>query len=229
MVQVISTVGCAVEGAPYQAVGKECELYFDWSGLQVGVVAEVVSRDSTGRLGVKFQSLDREMQGRLKDICDALRERALAIGSTRQREAVTAADSVTTAGKAAKPAAAPAKTAAKPEAKRERRKVPRYVSDISARVANPSTGTDTEVTLIVLSVLGCCLEGSALPEKGQQGELTAEWEGRWLKIRGDVVWNSQGKKIGLKFGEIDKDAEKTLRQICSNLRIQPMGELPPEP
>src|SRR3990172_3457476 len=75
VVRVISTLGCAVEGARDHAIGKECELYFDWNLLHVGVVAEVVSQDTTSRTGLKFISLDREMQARLKEICDSLRER----------------------------------------------------------------------------------------------------------------------------------------------------------
>jgi hypothetical protein len=228
IVHIISATGCAVDGAPQHSVGKECELYFDWSGLHVGAVAEVASRDSTGRLGLKFKSLDREMQSRLQQICDALRERALAVGSQKQAEsAVPLADSL----HAAKPPATPRKTSAAAPApkKPERRKVPRYVGDIPARISNPATGTDTEVTLIVLSILGCCLEGETLPAPGQTCELTADWEGKPLVARGEVMWNTQGRRIGLKFSELDPASEKTLRQICSNLRLQPMGALPPEP
>jgi hypothetical protein len=218
-VQVISTLGCAVEGARDHAVGKECELYFDWNLLHVGVVAEVVSQDTTGRIGLKFTSVDRETESRLREICDALRARALAVGVQKEPEtALPLADSLSASGQP--PSTRKAAAAAPPPKKMERRKVPRYVGDIPARISNPANGGDTEVTLIVLS---------GLPAAGQTCDLTADWEGRPLVARGKVMWNTQGKKIGLKFGELDKDAEKALRQICSSLRLQPMGALPPEP
>ncbi len=229
LVQVVSTIGCAVDGAPPLGVGKECELYFDWSGLHVGVAAEVASRDSSGRLGLKFKSLDREMQSRLQQIADALRERALSVGIQRQPEAaVPLADSLRVAKQPASIRRSPAAAPSAPQ-KSDRRKVPRYVGDIPARLSIPTSGSEAEVEIIVLSVLGCCLEGSGLPNAGQMCELTAEWEGRPLVARGEVMWNTQGKKIGLKFADLDPSAEKTLRHICSNLRLQPMGALPPEP
>ncbi len=228
IVRLVSTAGCAVEGAPHLGVGKECELYFDWSGMHVGVMAEVVSRDSSGSIGLEFKALDREMYSRLQQICDALRERALTVGIQKQPESpMSLADSLHTPQK---PAAKSKVSAAAPPApkKMERRKVPRYVGDIPARVSVPDTSSEADVELIVLSVLGCCLEGTGLPAVGQVCQLTADWEGKPLAARGEVIWNTKGTKIGLRFVDLDPAAEKTLRQICSNLRIQPMGALPLE-
>jgi hypothetical protein len=229
VVQVISTVGCAVEGASDHGAGKKCEVYFDWHNLHVGVEAEVASRDTAGRMGLRFLSLDREMQGRLKEICDALRERAMSVGLSKQQNAVVPlADSATTTEKKAatgRPSTAPPK----PPTKSERRKVPRYVSELPASISSPTTGASTEVALITLSVLGGCLEGSALPEAGQPCELTTEWEGRPLKVQGQVVWKSPRGQAGIVFTIPDKDTEKVLRQILSNLRLKPMAALPPEP
>jgi len=227
MVRIISSNGCAIEGASDHAVGKKCEVYFDWNNLYIGVEAEVVSRDPTGRIGLSFLSLDREMQGRLKEICDALRERAMSVGvSKQQNPAVTLADSATTAEKKTAPAR-PSGVAPKPPSKSERRKVPRYVSELEVHLSSPAKGASSDVTLITLSVLGGCLKGSALPEAGQPCELTTEWEGRQLKLQGNVVWKSKEDQVGITFELTDKDAEKLLRQICSNLRIQPMAALPP--
>ncbi len=228
VVRVISTLGCAVEGAGVHGVGKRCELYFDWQNVQVGVEAEVVSRDTTGRTGLQFLSLDREMQARLNDLCRELRDRAMSVGLPRvQDAAVPLADSATTQEKKSerKPAAPPPP---KPEPKRERRKVPRYASELSVNLSSPVTGASSDVRLITLSVLGGCLKGSKLPETGQPFELTAEWEGRQLKLQGNVVWKTNGEQVGLTFVITDKEVEKLLRQVCSNLRIQPIAAPPPE-
>lgn len=229
VVRVISTVGCAVEGAASHGVGRKCELYFDWQSVQIGVEAEVVSRDTTGRTGLRFLSLDRDMQSRLNDLCRELRDRAMSVGLPKlQDAAVPLADSATTQEKTSE-----RKTAAPPppkaEPKRERRKVPRYASELSVSLSSPGTGDSSDVRLITLSVLGGCLEGSKLPEAGQPFELTTEWEGRQLKLQGNVVWKTDGEQVGLTFVITDKEAEKLLRQVCSNLRIQPMSAPPPEP
>lgn len=229
VVQIISTAGCAVEGSSDHGIGKKCELYFDWHNLHVGAEAEVASKDTTGRIGLRFISLDREMQGRLKEICDALRERAMSVGLSKQQDAVVPlADSATTAEKKAAPAR-PSSAPHKPPSKSERRKVPRYVSELPASISSTATGGSTEVALITLSVLGGCLEGHSLPETGQSCELTTEWEGHPLKVRGQVVWKSQRGQAGITFTIPDKDAEKLLRQILSNLRLKPMAAPPPEP
>ena len=228
VVRIISTNGCGVEGGTDPNIGNKCELYFDWHNLHVGAEAEVASRDTTGRMGLRFLSLDREMQGRLKEICDALRERAMAVGLPKQQDAVQPlAGSATTTEKSAPPVS-PSAAPPKPPSERERRKVPRYVSELQTRISNPVTGAGSEVALITLSVLGGCIEGSALPEAGQPCELTTEWEGRALSIQGQVVWKSQRGQAGIVFQIPDKDAEKLLRQILSNLRIKPMAPIPPE-
>ena len=229
VVRIISTLGCGVEGARDHAVGRECELYFDWNLLHVGVVAEVVSQDTTGRIGLKFTSLDREMQARLKEICDGLRERALAVGSTREQEAMSLSEAGAGAKEAPKPVAK-AVQASKPAPvkKSERRKVPRYVSDLPVQLSSAAASADSDVTLITLSVLGGCLEGTSLPEAEQPCELTTEWNGRPLKLFTKVIWK-RGKQIGFTFSGLTPEAEKALRQICSGLRLQPMAAPPPEP
>jgi hypothetical protein len=204
-------------------------VYFDWHNLHVGVEAEVASVDSTGRMGLRFLSLDREMQGRLKGICDALRERAMAVGLPKQQDAVQPLAGAATTPEKPAPSARRSTAPPEPPAKRERRKVPRYVSELHTRISHPAAGESTDVDLITLSVLGGCIEGSALPEAGQPCELTAEWEGRELKIQAQVVWKSQRGQAGIVFEIPDKDAERLLRQILSGLRLRPMEPIPPEP
>ena len=229
VVRIISTSGCAVEGTSDHGIGKKCELYFDWHNLHVGAEAEVASVDTTGRMGLRFLSLDLEMQSRLKGICDALRERAMAVGLPKQQDTVQSlADSGTAGEKTAAPLR-PSTASPEPPPKQERRKVPRYVSELPASISSPATGAGTDVALITLSVLGGCLEGSALPEAGQPCELAMEWQGRPLKIQGQVVWKGQRGQAGIIFIIPDKEAERLIRQICSSLRLQPMAALPPEP
>ena len=167
VVRIISTNGCGVEGGAELGVGNKCEVYFDWHNLHVGVEAEVASVDSTGRMGLRFLSLDREMQGRLKDICDALRERAMAVGLPKQQDAVQPLAGAATTPEKSAPSARRSTAPPEPPAKRERRKVPRYVSELHTRISHPAAGESTDVDLITLSVLGGCIEGSALPEAGQ--------------------------------------------------------------
>jgi len=168
------------------------------------------------------------MQGRLTEICTALRDRAMSVKLTKQQDApMSLAESDAAPDKPPPRGRAPA-TPAKPAPKSERRKVPRYSSDLPAAISAPGKGTGSDVTLITLSVLGGCLEGSGLPEAGQPCELSAEWQGRQLKIKGTVAWNRDGKSVGITFAAPDEDALKLVRQICSNLRLQPMGAPPQE-
>lgn len=224
VVRTISTQGCAVEGASGHELGKKCELYIDWHDLHIGVEAEVASLEPDGLLGLKFLSVDEDMKARLSELCDELRSRAMSVGVSKQQDtADSLAGSVSTGAKAT-PIPAPS-TPAKPVRERERRKVPRYVSELSAHLSSPSTGTSADVALITLSVLGGCLEGAEFPV-GQPCEISTEWQGKRLKLQADVVWNSEENRVGVKFSYLDEDAQQLLRQVCSTLRIQPMGPPP---
>lgn len=230
MVRVISTLGCALEGRVPLNEGKKCELYFDWHNLHVGVEAVVASRDTTGRVGLKFLSVDREMQSRLKDICDELRNRALMVGVAQPSEAEVAAAESGMKSQSKEPAAAPLPVSPPKRApKRERRKVPRYVSELPTRLFQPPSREGISVTLVVLSVLGGCVEGFSLPEPGQECELVTEWHGRELRVRCKVIWNNLGNKAGIAFQAPGEEAERTLRSVCSGLRLQPLAPIPPEP
>jgi hypothetical protein len=99
---------------------------------------------------------------------------------------------------------------------------------LPARLSNLDTGATSSVTLVGLSVLGGCLEGPQLPEAGQKCELDTEWEGKSLLVQGDIVWTGRGQ-AGLKFVSLDEAGQRLLREICANLRLQPMAPMPPGP
>lgn len=230
VVRLISTLGCAIEGAGGLSVGKKCELYIDWQGVQIGVAGKVVSKDAEGRMGLKFLSVDKETRKRLSDLCDALRVQALA---PSRPEVVTTGRLIPdseTEPQLVSPEQPPFPAPSPPaRPARERRKVPRYISELPARLLDPATGAGSNVTLVTLSILGGCLEGPELPEAGQQCEVDAEWQGKPLRMPGHIVWRSEGKQVGVKFATLDEETERLLRQVCANLRLQPLAPLPPGP
>jgi hypothetical protein len=229
LVRVISTQGCSLEGAEILIAGKKCELYIDWRGAQIGLQGKAVSEDEEGNLGLKFVSIDKDTRKRLSDLCDTLRVQSEAAPQQREPEAKPESTVPVSATepqmlRAAEPSAPPA-----PPATHERRRVPRYVSDLPAHISIPASGASWTVTLITLSVLGGCVEGPELPEPGQECQISTEWEGRALGLPGRVVWKSKEGRLGVKFAALDEETEKLLRQVCANLRLQPMAPLPSEP
>jgi hypothetical protein len=229
-IRVISPQGCALEGAEDLANGKKCELYISWRGSEIGVEGEVVSRDSEGRIGLKFLSVDKDIQKRLDALCETLRVLPLSTPAAGEMAAVGPLAESLVPRPPARAARAPstAMPPPPPARVRERRRVPRYVSELRARFSDLATGESVKATLVTLSVLGCCLEGSQLLAAGQKCEVSTEWEGQPLQLQGEVVWNKHGQ-AGVKFESLDEGTEKLLRQICANLRLQPMAPLPPEP
>ena len=107
-------------------------------------------------------------------------------------------------------------------------RVPRYNSELPARLSEHGTGGNWSGTLVTLSVLGCCLQGPELPEAGKKCEVSAEWEGKPPRMQGDIVGKHEGVQVGIKFEALNAETEKLLRQVCANLRLQPMTPLPPE-
>jgi hypothetical protein len=226
-VQVISVQGCTLEGVAALDFGRKCELYISWRGAEIGVQGQVVSKDPTGKVGLKFLTVDKDIRKRLTDLCDTLRTEALSSPLERETDK-SLVDSVS----ARPPAlgATPTATAAPAPARvRERRRVPRYVSQLRARLLDRATGANLPVRLTTLSVLGGCLEGSGLPAPGHQCEVDTEWEGKPLRMPTEIVWNNKGTQVGLRFASLDAETENLLRRVCSNLRIQPMAPPPPEP
>ncbi len=226
VVRMISPAGCEVEHAQNLGAGKKCELYFDWRSVQIGLQAQVAWADAQGRMGLKFQSVDRDTQKRLDELCAALRtERPSSplAGQPARRGVPRQALAPYGAGQVGASSMPP-----KPAQEHERRRVPRYVSELPARLSSLATGASSTVTLVTLSVLGGCLEGAGLPGAGQKCELNTEWQGRPLAIQGEVVWRTSNR-AGVRFGSLEAEAEKLLRGVCADLRLQPLAPLPPEP
>lgn len=222
VVRVLSTLGCAVECEKPPASGKKCELYFDSDFGQIGVEAQAVSKDpSSGRIGLKFLSLDKDMARRLSDLCAALQAQPAASAAQEMPSAPAP-------GPVAAPVPAPPSADPAAGLGRERRRVPRYVSEMRAKVSAASGDGPSKVRLITLSVLGCCIEGENLPAPVATCEVSADWDGRMLHLSGEVKWK-KGKQAGVKFMSLDEAAERLLRHICANLRLQPLAPLPPEP
>ena len=229
IVHVISTQGCAVECEKAPAIGKRCELYFDSDFGQIGVEAQAVSKDPRGRIGLKFVSVDKDTSKRLSDHCATLQVQATSPAGQEEvqkppparvlQPAPSPASSAPWA--ALKPAEAPAK-------ERERRRVPRYISELRASVSNVSAQAISEVALITLSVLGCCLEGRSLPDPPLNCEVTADWEGRTLRLPGEVIWR-KNRLAGIRFDDLGDETERLLRQVCASLRLQPLAPIPSEP
>ncbi len=225
-VRMISPVGCELERAHGLGVGKKCELYFDWQGVQIGLQAQVAWADAQGRMGLKFRSVDKDTQKRLEELCAALRTQpplSPLPGEPARRAVPRQALAPYGAGQAGASAMPP-----KPAQERERRRVPRYVSELPAHLSSLATGASSEVALVTLSVLGGCVAGAGLPGAGQKCELNTEWQGRPLVIQGEVVWRTKDR-AGVRFASLDADSEKLLRGLCADLRLQPLAPLPPEP
>ncbi len=230
VVRVISTQGCAIEGTGGLSIGKKCELYIDWQGVHIGVVGKVVSREAEGRMGLKFLSVDKDTRKRLSDLCDVLRVRSLAPPRPEEVARGLFVPDSETEPQLVSPEQLPSRVPSpSPRSARERRQVPRYTSELPARVPDPASGATRSVTLVTLSILGGCLEGPELPPAGQQCEVNTEWDGRPLRLPAEVVWMQEGKQVGVKFATLDEDAQRLLRHVCANLRLQPLARPPPEP
>jgi hypothetical protein len=110
----------------------------------------------------------------------------------------------------------------------DRRQVPRYVAELPARLSQPPGGPVSNVTVVNLSINGCCVEGAALIKANRDCELTMEWEGKQFRAVAEVTWKSSKGEAGLKFLYVDQESQDLLRKICSNLRLQPLHRVPNE-
>jgi PilZ domain len=226
-IREISTRGCELVHAAGLNLGKHCELYFDWQDTYFGLEAQVAwKKEAQGRTGLQFRNVDPETQRRLNVLCAALSTQRLpAPGPNEAAAHPSVPESAETPLEAhpAFPLEVEPKLPPSPVSERSRRGFPRYASDLPAVLLNPATGAATDVLLVELSISGGRLEGTALPEAGQQCELRAEGNGGELVIHGEVVWRGKSD-LGLKFSSPDEEALNHLRQICRNLKL-----LPPPP
>ncbi len=225
-VRDISTLGCGLDHALDPGIGKNCELYLDLRGALLGLAARVVWKDAQGRMGLQFFALDEDSQRRLNELCASLR--AQAASGPKEVDTPRAAPSSPQGGGAAH-STRPGRTvpAPRPEpvSQRRYRQLPRYVCELPAQLFTPATEVPATVTLLDLSISGCRVEGSKVPDKGQTCELQTEWEGRGLVLRGEVVWKGK-EEAGIAFSSLDGDTMKQLRRICANARLVPPAPLP---
>ncbi len=209
-VRTLSATGCEIEGANAVNIGKKCELYFEWRDVVIGLQAQIAWRNAQGRMGLKFIAVDRDTQRRVNEVCAALRSQP---ARAEKKEEARPSLSPLTFHK-------PGENHGGPTGERVRRQFPRYVSELPALLSNPATGSTANVMLVSLSLKGGCIEGQGLPEAGQQCDINAEWEGRSLQFRSDIVWRTK-KQAGVRFETLDDGTEQALKQICANLRMEP--------
>ena len=107
----------------------------------------------------------------------------------------------------------------------ERRQVPRYLADVSAVLYQPGSGSGSNVTVVVLSVQGCCVQGAGVPEIGKKCRLTLDWQGEEIQTEAIVAWKSLKGQAGLRFLSMDQQSSETLRALCATLHLQPMGPM----
>ena len=105
----------------------------------------------------------------------------------------------------------------------ERRRVPRYLAEVSAVVYPAGSASGSNVTVVILSVQGCCLQGAGVPEVGKKCQITLEWEGAEIRTEAQVVWKGLKAQSGLRFLSMDQESSENLRALCATLRLQPMG------
>ena len=107
----------------------------------------------------------------------------------------------------------------------ERRQVPRYLAEVSAVVFPPGGGSGSSVTVVVLSVQGCCVQGAGVPEVGKKCQVNLDWQGEEIQTEATVVWKGLKGQTGLRFLSMDQQSSETLRALCATLRLQPMGPM----
>lgn len=108
----------------------------------------------------------------------------------------------------------------------DRRQVPRYLAGVRAELSHSAGDTVSKVVIEVLSIRGCCLRGTGIPEAGRKCLLTLEWQGTQARAEAEVAWKSIQGLAGLKFLSMDQESSETLRELLATLRLQPMGTMP---
>ena len=111
----------------------------------------------------------------------------------------------------------------------DRREFPRYIAELPGRISQPLESQAISVTVVNLSVSGCSLDGAHPLKANQDCELTILWEGREFSAQALVTWKSGKGEAGLKFLYVDQVNQALLRQICANLRLQPLTPMPADP
>ena len=107
----------------------------------------------------------------------------------------------------------------------ERRRVPRFSLHLKASVTLPGQTTPLEVKVENLCALGCLLESAPSLEPHQQCEFLMTWKGRQLKSPAFVAWKGADSQVGLEFYNTDAENQMRLRQMCSELLMEPLIRL----
>ena len=105
----------------------------------------------------------------------------------------------------------------------ERRRVPRYLTEVSAELSHAPGEPGSKVIIEILSVQGSCVRGGALPDAGRKCQLSLEWQGEKIHAEAEVAWKSQQGLAGLKFLSLDQKSSENLRELLATLRMQPIG------
>ena len=84
------------------------------------------------------------------------------------------------------------------------------------------------ISLKSISVSGCRAEGKGVPTPGQKCDLRIDWEGKQFQAPVEVMWKNGKGEVGLKFLSVDEQSLRMLRNLCSDLQIEPLAPLPPE-
>lgn len=111
----------------------------------------------------------------------------------------------------------------------DRRQVPRYDYIGEAELFFPPDGPTVRIALNTLAVLGCRGECKNAPAKKQKCELRLHWEGKEFQAKAEIIWRNPNGEIGLRFMALDEPHVKMLRNLCSELRVQPLTVVPQEP
>jgi len=111
----------------------------------------------------------------------------------------------------------------------DRRQVPRYYFHGDAHLIFPQNGHSTQISLNTLSVRGCRGEAKEVPDIGQKCEVRLQWEGKEFQAEAEIMWKNSNGQIGLRFLAMDEAHLKLLRNLCSELQVQPLTVLRQEP
>jgi hypothetical protein len=111
----------------------------------------------------------------------------------------------------------------------DRRQVPRYYFQGDAHLVFPGNGHTTQISLNTLSVQGCRGEAKEVSDIGQKCELRLHWEGKEFQAKAEIMWKNSKGQIGLRFMAMDEPHMKLLRNLCSELQVQPLTVLRQEP
>ncbi len=111
----------------------------------------------------------------------------------------------------------------------DRRQVPRYHFNGEAELVFSPEGPTLKIALNTLSVQGCRGECKESPVSNRKCEIHLHWEGKEFQAEAEIKWKNAKGEIGLKFDSLDEAHLKMLRNLCSELQVQPLAAVPQDP